>query len=136
MRMSGYTPIRRTYPFAGFASSETTEGSVGDEAQLREAMFSSEEGRARRLLIREALEDHARHDGLFFALGDELLRFAEAEAARRPPRPLACHDRPWLCVLLQTRRHVHGVTGDEEVGPGRLACRDDLAGVHDSRDQT
>ena len=78
---------------------------------------------------REPAHEASAFDPFRLPFGLDRLRLRELErTARGCDRPLADKDLAWLGRLLQSRRHVDGVAGDEGAALARLAD-DDLAGV-------
>ena len=106
------------------------EGAPRDEIELGEVVGAAEERRVRCAPLGEPLDERRRADRLALALHGEALLLAEAESEDGAARAFADEDGIGIGMLLQPRRDVHRVAGDEEVARAGLARRDHLAGIH------
>ena len=102
---------------------------TGDELQLRQVVLAAHERQADAALGLGLLwPDHEpRRHGRRFAPGPDFDLVAEFEIVGGPYRAVAGQDRPWLGLLLEPRRDVGRVAGDEEVTGGLVAAGHDLA---------
>jgi len=107
------------------------ERALCGEHELREVGRAADErpgAPARRRVVGDRLEGRTAHR-LRLALEVERARRAEPKAgAGRVHRPRADHDLARHGGLLQPRRHVHRVAGDEEVAAWIARC-DHLSGI-------
>src|SRR4029077_9181796 len=74
------------------------------------------------LLLLSRADDQPRRHRRRLAPGFDFYFVAELEVGRRPHGAVAGEDGPWFGRLLEPRRHVGGVAGDEEVAGGLVAA--------------
>jgi hypothetical protein len=105
------------------------ECALRGQPELGEVVLAAEERRLQ-APARRALEQHRSNHGLALSLDLDPLACGEAKSGDRAQGPFADQDRARIGLLLQARRDVDRIAGDEKIAAIARARGDDLAGVH------